>query len=149
VSTEYSYAAEVEEVARELIAEHHQHLEDERIEYIFRSKATLKGGKTVLGKARKISGLNAFLAKEPNRAGPFFVIEVPVEEWKELTPEQRKALVDHELSHCDLTDEGELQITPHDVEEFAAVVERHGFWTQDVAVFANAVQQHLPGLEAA
>jgi hypothetical protein len=32
-------------------------------------------------------------------------------------------------------------IAPHDVEEFAAIIRRHGLWKEDVKLFARAVRQ--------
>ncbi len=58
----YSEAPEVREVAQELIQIHHSHLSGQRIEYVFRSEPAKDKGKEVWGKARKIGGLNAFLA---------------------------------------------------------------------------------------
>lgn len=141
---EFSYAAEVEEIARELIPEIHSHLVNTQIEYVFRSQATKKNGKPVLGKARVIGGLDAYLAKAPDGA-KFFVVEIAADFWKGLKPEQQKALVDHELAHCWVNeDTGKLQILPHDLEEFADIVRRHGLVGEDIRHFSKAIQMALP-----
>ena len=61
----YSYAPAVRSIAEGLIEKHHRDLliyGDVRIEYLFRDKAAKRSGKTVLGSARKLGGLGAFLA---------------------------------------------------------------------------------------
>jgi putative metallopeptidase len=160
----YRPAPEVEAIAGPLIEAHHQHLTehgDVRIEYLFRSEATVKGGHVVLGKARKVSGLNAFLAgwddatdvddEAGDEVRPFFVIEIAADQWATLTEAQRTALVDHELCHLNVepTDESvKLTLAGHDLEEFGAVVERHGLWKPAVELFAAACQQlKLPGMD--
>jgi len=105
-----------------------------RIAYVWRDKPIIRGGKTVLGKARKISGLPAFLASEDlDTDNPaFFVIEIDKTYWPSLSENEREALVDHELTHCIVDeDEGTLKILPHDLEEFYFIVKRHGLWSEE------------------
>lgn len=165
-TVEYSEAPSVRKIAATLIPEHHKHLEGARIEYVFRSKHSTNKGKIVAGKARKISGLNAFLASNeihmhlkvgdegagaeivsPSFGGlEFFCIEIAQDIWEALPEKQRIALVDHELCHCfreinDDTGEWMLSIRPHDVEEFAEIVQRHGLWSSDLDHFVEQSQQ--------
>lgn len=149
----YSYAPEVEDIAVRLIAAHHTHLLDNghvRVEYLFRSETQETNGKTVWGKARKVSSLNAFLAIPKDEASsdiaeapevePFFVIEIAADVWRTISSKQRIALVDHELSHCRvrLTDGTvKLAVAPHDIEAFESDVRRHGLWRKDIEHFAK------------
>lgn len=144
----YRPAPAVERIAKDLIARHHTDLHGVPIRYVFRSEAAKKAGKVVFGTARKISGLNAYLAADDvDEAGygaeDFFVIEIAEDVWSVLDSDQRVALVDHELCHCSLevTDDGtvKLGIRPHDLEEFRAVVERHGLWEPEVELFAEVL----------
>lgn len=141
----YRHASAVERLAREIIAEHRDDLADVHIEYVFRSETADQGGKEVWGKARKVTGLNAYLAgdtAEGEEVDDFFVIEIAEPVWAVIEPEQRKALVDHELAHCTVTVNGngetKLAIRPHDVEEFASIVRRYGLWRDDVEQFLRA-----------
>ena len=71
--------------------------------------------------------------------------------FKDLKPEQQKALIDHELCHAApaLDEHGSQKETPdgfklwrivkHDLEEFRAIVARHGFWKGDLQLFAREV----------
>lgn len=161
----YQLAPEAEKIGRQLVNKHHTHLEDERIQYVFRSEAATSGGKTVWGKARKVTGLNAFLATpdpddeladatagrlgrtlalpvdEWEETDPFFVIELAHDIWQTLTGKQKIALVDHELSHCRIktSSDGTASITVvgHDIEEFEAVVHRNGLWNTASKHFAK------------
>lgn len=147
--TQYRTADEVARIARDLIAKHHPHLEDfgVRIEYVFRDEAEESAGKIVWGKARRMTGLNAWLAgaERPSETitdpEKFFVIEIAEDIWKTLNVKERRALVDHELSHCfvdlDKDEQIRLKLLRHDIEEFRGVVKRHGLWREDVEHFAQ------------
>lgn len=144
--TVYRHASAVKAIAEKLIADHHNHLDGTHIEYVFRDKAANSGGKEVWGKARKISGLNAYLAGDIGEGvdvEDFFVIEIAEDVWRILDGDQRVALVDHELHHCTIAINDDnvvtgLAIAPHDLEEFKAVVERHGLWRPDITEFLKA-----------
>jgi hypothetical protein len=147
--TSYRPASEVRRIATTLIPQHHIDLCDVRIEYVFREEAAKKNGKIVLGTARKLTGLNAFLATETDEAGiahgdaDFFVIEIAEDTWQKLNNHQRTALVDHELCHCQVewSDDGvpTLKMRPHDLEEFRAIVDRHGLWQPDLEHMADVM----------
>ncbi|HEY7030075.1 MAG TPA: putative metallopeptidase [Thermomicrobiales bacterium] len=145
--TTFTGAAEVEKIATDLIRKVPQHkpLADVRVEYVFRAEATRSKGKLVLGKARLVSGLNAFLAGQID--GAFFVVEVARNTWDRLTPSQRRALVDHELMHFIVDEDADgnyrLALRGHDLEEFADVIKRHGFWRSEVAVFSDVVAEQM------
>lgn len=158
----FSLAPEVAKIGRQLLAKNHDSaLQDERIEYLFRSEAATSNGRTVWGKARKVTGLNAFLASPDPASGPcteetpdveqFFVIEIAYDVWATLTAKQKIALVDHELSHLKvgMNDKGEivLSLRAHDLEEFEDVVKRHGLWKKDVEHFAKVAADQLNLLE--
>ncbi len=151
--TSYSAAPVVERIAEKLIAAHHQHLATVPIRYVWRDKAARSKGNIVLGKARKISGLGAHLVHlvrddEPPDEVEFFVIEIAADVWPKLNETQRTALVDHELCHLGVEipeqdQERKLVLRGHDLEEFAAVVQRHGLWRPAVETFHAAVATQL------
>jgi hypothetical protein len=142
---EYQPAPEVEDVARGLIDAHHSHLGPVRIEYVFASEPLKEKGKIVWGKTKKVSGLNAWLAadykpRDPSAPEEFFLIEIVKPVWLQLDEKSRRALVDHELTHCDVTPEGKLALRPHDLEEFNSIVRRYGLWRADVQLFLEAAK---------
>jgi predicted metallopeptidase len=151
MAVEYTRAPEeVEEIASEIIAAHHEHLEDVKIVFLMRSPTPRRGGRVVLGSASKASAKHRALAGENYR----FIIELAADEWNDLTPEQKRALVDHELCHCCRVedDKGEIvySIRGHDVEEFQEIVERHGAWTEDLGSFTRQLElfKERPALKA-
>lgn len=151
---QYSPAPAVELIAEQLIPDHHEHLLEfaTRIEYVWRDVAAKAKGRLVLGKARKVSGLNAYLGRADRDVvgedvEDFFVVEIAADVWLILTDEQRVALVDHELSHLGVTVDDDkpdeppkLHIKGHDCEEFCSVVARHGLWSESVANLYRAAQ---------
>jgi predicted metallopeptidase len=154
-TVKYWQADDVEEVAAKLIAEHHTDLRDIDIKYVFRDTASKSRGNIVLGKARKVSGLNAALValvgrKKAAEGAEFFVVEIAHDMWTTLTKEQRIALVDHELCHFeveypeDAEKERTIHIGGHDVEEFTAVIERHGAWRPPIEELVRASGE-MPG----
>lgn len=156
----YRPAPAVARIASELIAKHHTDLDDVRIEYVFRSETAKSRGKEVWGQARKISGLNAYLSQEdgPTEAESgdvdYFVVEISEPVWRELDAGQRKALVDHELCHLttafnEETGDVTLKLRHHDVEEFRAVVIRHGLWRPDLSDFSAALPEKQRSLDDA
>lgn len=149
----FTPAPEVAAIATRLIPQHHLHLLacGVRVTYLFRDDSPKRAGKQVLGECKKISNLNAFLARADDgeteddlaagEAGePFFVITIARPYWEVMSPSQREALVDHELCHAlaEEDDEGntKLSLRAHDVEEFGEIVQRHGLWQRDVERFA-------------
>lgn len=149
-------------LAKPIIGNHHPHLHNVRIEYVFRDKTATKAGKAVLGSARLVRGLSAMLSTPgatDTDDNDYFVIELSEEAWALLSTDKRKALLDHELSHCQVaidpnSGEVKLSIRPHDLEEFSGVVARHGLWMEDIEEFLkalgkkqlNAVAAQLPGI---
>lgn len=155
MSVTYSPAPQVESIAGKLILKHHDHLADVGVEYVFRSEHAERHGHVVLGKARKVSGLNAFLVHRATGVvsdDPFFVIEIAQDLWSVFNSTEREALIDHELSHCrtQINKEGELQliVVEPDVAEFNAVIERRGLWRPNLASFLKAAKAGQPTLWA-
>lgn len=75
-----------------------------------------------------------------------FVLEFDREVWDQLTLDQQEALVDHELCHCGKDEKG-CYMRQHDLEEFRQIVDRHGFWKDDVRLFAESCQPLFEGDE--
>ena len=138
----YQENAEAAVIAAELIPTHHDHLEKAKLRYLFTERPMRRHAKPLAGKALKASGLLKHFGKAD------FLLVFDKETWDHLTPEQRTALVDHELCHCAVkhTKAGEPRwfIQGHDLEEFRAIVERHGLWQPDVVDFGRAIQEVLP-----
>ena len=154
--TSYRPAKEVEDIALDLIPKYHGHLTDFniKIEYAFVSKAPKSNGKEVWGTCRKITGLTAYIS-DNNSDEPFFVITISEPIWDILPKDKKIALVDHELCHAwaeanqseddDEADPVKISLRPHDLEEFACIVRRHGVWRDDIEAFVNAALKSKDG----
>lgn len=137
------------ELLHTLINAVHDHLHDARIALAWHK--ALKpdvDGKLILGRAKKASDLDRELA-------PYdFVIIVNKNFWTDTRTreEQKTALMDHELSHCeierDANDEPKrnekdricYRMRKHDLEEFRGVVERNGIYKRDLELFAKTLK---------
>lgn len=138
----------------ELIAKHHPHLEGS-VRFLFRNQAAKSRGQAIWGKADLITGRAAFLATPPDELAAaralygvawvpkFFVVEIAADIWKGLTPLARRALVDHELSHCEQDDDREPTLIGHDLEEFLSIALRYGPWRPGMHRFGEALQANL------
>jgi hypothetical protein len=48
-----------------------------------------------------------------------------------MTEEQLDILMEHELRHIGISESGTLQIMPHDIEDFRAIIDDYGLdWSQ-------------------
>lgn len=136
-------------IMAELRSRHHKHLDPARIAIAWRKalKADVDG-RLILGKCVKASDLGRELAAWD------FIILLNREVWNETNfgDKKRTALLDHELCHAEIAldkktlepkyDERGRNIwrtRKHDIEEFRAVVERHGCYKFDLEQFARAL----------
>lgn len=130
---------EVYDILEPIIAAHHEHLGDARTLLLFRDQAAKRAGKLVAATASKMSGKeNAIAGAEPPYA---FKIEIANDLWTLNSEAWRRALIDHELCHCGGNSEDGWELLSHDLEEFSAIVERHGLWKADVKDFYVRVMQ--------
>jgi hypothetical protein len=150
-------AADAQKLAQPLIAAHHGHLRDARITFLFTTQKRRKCDRVRLGSAAKLSALQRYwssLAETDTpsvQAGYDFLILIDHEEWGFMKPEQREALVDHELCHCwryvKETKKGTQErwgLRGHDVEEFTEIIARHGPQWREVREFIEVAAQQLP-----
>lgn len=144
-------APEVETVGRKLIGLYHRGIEGCRIEFAFRCGDWKNKGKDVFGKASVISGTGAYMAAlglpiEQRKAAKLFLVLISKAAWERFSLAQREALVDHELCHLWLNAKGQPSTVGHDLEEFKAIVDRHGFWLGDIEEFATVAAHKLEQL---
>lgn len=132
----YHEARQPTAIMKVLIGRLHRHLEGRNVVCLFRQKMQTHD-RTIGGKASKAGAKLKFFDDMD------FCIDVNFEQWQRYTPEQRVALIDHELCHFGIeqTDKGDaLVLISHDIEEFRAIVSRWGLWKPDVREFAETVR---------
>ena len=102
---------------------------EDKIEIVFREKASTPGGRVVQGRTKKVPPLLSVLAESE----AIFVIELAEDEWAKMGPEEKEALIDHHL--CSMMVEENPQtsnisykIAPPDFIGYRGEIERHGVW---------------------
>ena len=141
---------DVTALADEIIEAHHPHLERAGILFLFRDEAATSNGKRVAGKASKMTPKENAIAGLTGLKTYDFKIELAFDLGQQRDETWQRALIDHELCHCDGSPEEGYAIKAHDVEEFAQIVERHGAWNRDLDLFmARTTQLDLFGVEEA
>jgi len=135
----YSEAETVETLAKPLIAPFHPELATARIKYVYVDKGSMKAGRPVFVKVKKLSGISEFLI------GADFVIEVALDHWNDLDENQRNAAIDHALERCsgeedESTGEMVWVVREPDVQEFTSILRRHGAWNADLTTFASVAK---------
>lgn len=124
MSTDWTREPEIEDLVRKVRDEHHPSLLGYWIAVVGRPKAASHQGKVIVAKVQLASDLVQVVAEQPAEA----VIVVGMDVWANRSPAEREAIIDHELYHL-VSDEGELRVIGHDMEEFGAVIRRHGLWS--------------------
>jgi hypothetical protein len=74
-----------------------------------------------------------------------YIITVSGDVWGSLTDVQRLALIDHELCHCFKDEDGAgnpvWRTVGHDIEEFFAIIRRHGAWREEIKSALRAYEE--------
>jgi hypothetical protein len=155
---EYRDAPELRAMAEPIIQSHHPHLIGYPIRFAWRSEPRKVMNKIAFATAEIVKGRFAqFVMTDDEKAmegqdngAAMFWIEVAEPCWEEATENQRLAVLDHELLHCVIedTDDGDhkMAIHTHDIEEFEAIISRHGIYREDYWSFALAMNQASDGV---
>lgn len=138
---------EVLSLVREIVEEHEPELLEASIALLFWKESPQKGGKTVLGQAKKVGKEYQALGFDYD-----FIIYLSLPMYQSMNEHQRRALIHHELLHCGFvddqnTEEQKATIIPHDLEEFDKIINLYGFWWPSAERTVEAVQVALPMME--
>jgi hypothetical protein len=137
----------------------HLRLGQPAIMILFRCTPRVRAGRRVLGETclpRFMGALSAvgtwLLAKACGGTVPDFLILIDAAWWGCADPQERVALIHHELKHCGhardrdgeprFDDDGQpiWAIEAHDIAEFQDTVRRYGAWSPNIAPFAAALK---------
>ena len=130
---QYEAADVVAVLAKEkVIPKWHPECSKLSIAYVFTDDLGVSKGRVTMAQIKKTTDLEAFLT------GLDAILVVDRVIWNRLDDNQRVALIDHEFCHVGFNDAGKLALIGHDLEEFAAVVKRHGAWLADITRFNEA-----------
>lgn len=136
---------EADKLVTELVAKHHRHLERAKIICLGKPKAGKKRGRPVEATARKATKAMTLLMKEGVGTELHYYIEIGLDLWALMNAKDRKILIDHELCHFGGQDleKGTWDLVGHDVEEFTAIVKRHGAYRSDLVTFGEQLKLAL------
>lgn len=149
-------------IATELLKlEEFSHLESASIDFLFRNEPKMKHTHAVLGTAcmprvnGELSPLFDWLLECRLGRMPDFLIVLDAGYWSTANARSREILTYHELCHCvqsvdaygaprfsKTTGLPIFAISPHDIEEFDAVVRRYGAHTDGLQQFILAATEH-------
>lgn len=132
----FEFSADVKEVARKVIAEHHPALAQLKIAYLKRFGAWSSKGRDTWAKLFKASDRDRLLHEYD------YVLVVNAGVWAALDGPTREALIDHELSHVGMDKNGNWKLFGHDLEDFIAVVRRRGAWMEEARRYLEAAEEH-------
>ncbi len=144
------YAAEkLEDQIDVLVDKHYPHLQNFLIRLCMVPKSWKRSGRVVLAQARASS------VRERVLFGIHGWIEIAEEIWEADPPvlslELQEAILDHELSHFEVKetpveDVLKLVTVPHDIEDFLAVIQRHGLYRDELIELGIVLQGQLLGV---
>lgn len=140
----YSEAPEVQQLAEMVIEENPEDLADVygqpvAIKYLFKDSKKSQ----YLGKCSKATG------KWRHMTLVDYVVEVWSEWWKTALPNEKKALLFHELRHIKMEEkedeEGNIEINwkirKHDNEVFQSEIELYGSWRKEIAELVSVCKE--------
>lgn len=134
---------DVLDIVREIVEEHEPQLSELSLAVLFWKESPQKGGKFVLGQAKKVTKEYQALGFDHD-----FIIFLSMPQFYNMDEQQQRALIHHELMHCGYDDEDEkAYIVPHDFEEFDKILKLYGFWWPTAERTVEAVQSALPMME--
>ena len=136
-------APEVEELAAEMIKQHHSFLREAKISYIFRTGKWNKRGIPVPGELKLMSPYVKMLT------GFDFGVIINFDYWLKMDDKLKRAVLDHILSFAAAKEDkdGNFQWTKESptVSEFPAVIARHGAYNADLEILGNSFAEYKKG----
>jgi predicted metallopeptidase len=138
VPVQYDQAESVADMAKELIRKHHSELVNTKIAYLFKNKPIKSRGREVIAFVSKCSGIVKVLSE----VDVVMIVSYPA--YQPLSDKHKLAVIDHELTHLlvdeDSTGAPKVKLLAHDVEEFSAIIERHGLYQEDLVKLGRVIQ---------
>ena len=129
----------------DIIKEHHKELGRTNFLILFKHGGWESKGRRILGRAKVVGeDMRSTFGKDA-------IIYINRDAWHYLSDAQKRYLLDHELYHLDIVkdknyDTVELQdgrpkltTVPHDLEDFVAIVQRHGIIMEDMKRLVRAL----------
>jgi hypothetical protein len=142
--SDFLIAPDIADIGRKLIKAYPDDFGDIKsaeIDYFWKRKGGTHGGRDVLGKLQKPTGILEFYSKRN------FIMFLGADNCMLLNHFQITALVFHELKHAGWDPEKGYEVLSHDFEGFEREVEIFGHWKNDIKRMARAFKAvDQPGL---
>lgn len=150
VQTVIRPASAAQDIATDLIDDHHTHLQRARILWLFTNSKRTRGNKVTLGTAGRLNAVQKFLSSGlvSVEKGYDFIVLIDGSRWDSALKTQREAMVDHLLCRMRLRERHNqrtgaitrtwVTVAP-DVEEFTDVILRHGIWLPEQKRFVKLI----------
>lgn len=149
----FRIAIPAETIGRAIITQHYPELKQQKLVYVFTSKAGEVDKQPVICKPHKIDGLSAWLATdmEEGEVCPFFAIVISEPHWNEMPQKGKEAFLDSALALCQVSKSGALKLGRPDLRETSAVLARHGLYSKKLKEQGALLKEALgqPALELA
>lgn len=142
VKVEWSVCAEADPFVKDLVKAHHPHLAKARLVCLGKPKGPKAPRELVVVKVVTKQANALLKAVDPLSRQFDYALEVPLDVWTRMDRTQRTQVLDHALCHCaGQDDKGRWGLRVHDVEEFAAMLRRHGGYTAALREFIKEARQ--------
>lgn len=138
--------SDLENLVRERIKARHEHLREANIGILKRTTEWQSRGEPVLGDVSQVSGRERFWAEQVEEIELDFLLILNWGKWQDLAPEQKTALLDHLLLHCERGEDKKdgsctWRKAHHDFEGFRKEIQWHGLWMPNLRKMAEAVME--------
>jgi putative metallopeptidase len=142
VVVEWERLEDAETMVRQLIEKHHKHLERATVLCLGKPKASKRGDRAIVAKARKVTKAMNALLKGSDVGEAHYLIEVGLDVWKGLDREKKRIALDVALMYLTgQDDKGSWGTTWPDFEGFNEEVRRHGAWRAELELAAKEFRQ--------
>ncbi|MFW6046348.1 MAG: putative metallopeptidase [Candidatus Woesearchaeota archaeon] len=131
------------EIVNGLIGEHFPELSGAKFEIVFDTKKRKSAGRIVFARIQSTNDLaKYFTADQENPDGVDYILYIDKNLWNNITSEDKKRLIYHELCHCDvdLDKKKPFGIKDHDIQMFESEINYNNDdprWTLRLASFLD------------
>jgi len=130
---------------KEVIESHHRELMQASINALFETDRRKKKNGIINASIETVSKKNQQIFEMLGSHFDYILI-ISFDEYMKMTELQQRALIDHELCHCDfdpVAEKNRAKILDHDFAEFFEIIERYGLWSNDLQEHRQSIQMSL------
>ena len=116
-----------------------------KFKLLFDTKKRMSKGRLVLASTDLVNEKLRFLTSDDNAPeGYDYLVTVDALVWENADDVSRERLISHELNHVFIDEKGKLKLVGHDVEDFAAEIQRNTDnpnWALNLELLATAIYE--------